>query len=237
MDGKERRRGPRRRCSHRTGEWTFSVQARAAQIHRWDLSERSDNPAANVNLEGGWNTGMRSISAERLLVQTSKSNLRVARALLPMQHLLGKFAWIRRNPSGGPAGLYRAFDPHVNTGIVAEQYFTGAAVLRGWPLEIGEAAFSAREEKSASRFDASLRIGAVQGGRQRTSLIIAPVRVSYVASERGGSGAPPIGTTTKRRVAGENKSVVSISLTHDFSQTGGSVSIDAGRKRWKTLLK
>ena len=45
------------------GEWTFSLQARAAQIHRWDLSERSDNPAATVNLEGGWNAGMRTISA------------------------------------------------------------------------------------------------------------------------------------------------------------------------------
>ena len=36
----------------------------------------------------------------------------------------------------------RAFEPNVNNAIVAEQFFTGAGVLRGWPLEIKEAAFS-----------------------------------------------------------------------------------------------
>jgi hypothetical protein len=34
-----------------SGDWTFSVQARAAQIHRWDLTERSDNPRVNANVK------------------------------------------------------------------------------------------------------------------------------------------------------------------------------------------
>src|SRR6267378_5282429 len=173
------------------GYWTFSVQARAAQIHRWDLSERSDNPAANVSLEGGWNTGMRSISAERLLVETTKSNLRGSARFAAN----ATPAWEVRLDSAGiqAADLlawYRAFDPHVNNGMVVEQYFTGAAVLRGWPLEIGEAAFSsAGGEVRIPGLASPLRIGALQGGRQRTSLNIAPVRISYVASERGESGA------------------------------------------------
>src|SRR5713226_5013206 len=116
------------------GDWTFSVQARAAQIHRWDLTERSDNPAGNVNLEGRWNAGMRNISAERLVVETAKSNLRGS-----ARYALNAVpAWEVRLDSAGiqAADLltwYRAFDPNVNNAIVAEQFFTGAITLRGWP--------------------------------------------------------------------------------------------------------
>jgi len=221
------------------GDWTFSVQARAAQIHRWDLSERSDNPAANVSLEGGWNTGMRSISAERLLVETTKSNLRGSARFAAN----ATPAWEVRLDSAGiqAADLlawYRAFDPHVNNGMVVEQYFTGAAVLRGWPLEIGEAAFSsAGGEVRIPGLASPLRIGALQGGRQRTSLNIAPVRISYVASERGESGALPTATTTKRRVATDSKSAVSIGLTHDFSKRVGSLSIDGRAETVEDVLK
>jgi len=118
------------------------VQARAGQIHRWDLSERSDNPAANVSLEGGWNTAMRSISAERLLVQTSKSNLRGSARFAAY----ATPAWEIRLDSAGiqAADLlawYRAFDPR-------EQRNCGRAILhRGggaarMATGIGEAAFS-----------------------------------------------------------------------------------------------
>src|SRR4029077_20796742 len=119
------------------------VQARAAQIHRWDLTERSDNPAANVNLEGRWNVGMRNISAARLVVETSRSNLRGSARYA----LNAAPAWeVRLDSAGIQAGdllaLYRAFDPNVNNAIVVEQFFTGAIRLRGWPLEVDEAAFS-----------------------------------------------------------------------------------------------
>src|ERR1700756_1815718 len=125
------------------GDWSFSVQARAAQIHRWDLTERADNPAANVNLEGRWNTGMRNISAERLVVETARSNLRgSARFVMDTPA-----AWEVRLDSAGVQAAdllawYRAFDPNVNEALAAEQFFTGAITVHGWPLEVDEAAFS-----------------------------------------------------------------------------------------------
>jgi AsmA family len=221
------------------GEWTFSVQARAAQIHRWDLSERPDNPTANVNLEGGWNTGMRSISVERLVLETARSNLRGS----------AQFAanatptWEVRLDSAGVQAAdllawYRAFDPNVSDEIVAEQYFTGAAVLRGWPLEIGEAAFSSTGgEVHIPGLNASLRVGPLQGGRQRTSLNIAPVRITYVVPERGESDAPQIASSTKRRVAVDNRSALSIGLTHDFSKRTGSLSIDGRTETVEDALR
>src|SRR5690242_13868947 len=117
------------------GDWSFSAQARATGIHRWDLIERSDNPAANVSLEGRWNAGMRNISAERLVVETARSNLRGSARFAAN----AAPAWEVRLDSAGVQAAdlltwYRAFDPNVNNAIVADQFFTGAITLRGWPV-------------------------------------------------------------------------------------------------------
>jgi hypothetical protein len=57
------------------GDWSYSLQARATQIHRWDLTDRRDNPGVDVDIDGHWNVITRTASAERLLLQTAKSNL------------------------------------------------------------------------------------------------------------------------------------------------------------------
>ncbi len=210
------------------GDWTFSVQARAAQIHRWDLTERSDNPAANVSLEGQWNAGTRSVSAERLVVETARSNLRGSARYA----LNAAPAWEVRVDSAGIQATdllawYRAFDPNVSNAIAAEQFFTGAITLRGWPLEVDEAAFSSLGgEVRIPGLDAPLRIGAFQGGRQRASLSVAPVRISYAAPELKDGATLTAATVAKRRSAPESKGVVEIGFTHDFSNRAGGVSID-----------
>jgi hypothetical protein len=210
------------------GEWTFSAQARFAQIHRWDLSERPDNPAANVNLEGRWNTGMRNFSAERLVVETAKSNLRGSARL----EVNASPSWEVRLDSAGVQATdllawYRAFDPNVSHAIVADEFFTGAMALRGWPLEIEEAAFSSLGgEIRLPGLTSPLRIGAFQGGRKRTNLNIGPIRVSYAAPERTEAVSLLTTATTKRRSVAEVKSAANISFTHDFSNRIGSLSFD-----------
>src|SRR5208282_5713465 len=49
--------------------WRFVLQARAEQIHRWDLTERSDNPRINVNLKGRWDLAEGEGRAEELRVE------------------------------------------------------------------------------------------------------------------------------------------------------------------------
>ena len=221
------------------GDWTFSVQARAAQIHRWDLTERSDNPAANVSLEGQWNTGMRSVSAERLVVETARSNLRGSARYA----LNAAPAWEVRLDSAGiqAADLlawYRAFDPNVNNAIAAEQFFTGAITLRGWPLEVGEAAFSSRGgELRIPGLDAPLRIGAFQGGRQRTSLDVEPVRISYAVPERREGATLTAATMAKRRIAAESKGALEIGFTHDLNKGAGDVSVDGRIENVEDVLR
>jgi hypothetical protein len=235
LDGTAKSGPPGRAVYTQPGQWSFSVQARVAQIHRWDLSERSDNPAANVNLEGRWNTGMRAISADRLVVETARSNLQgsasFAANAVP--------AWEVRLDSAGIQAVdllewCRAFEPNVNDAVVADQFFTGAGVLRGWPLEIKEAAFSsAGGEVRIPGLNAPLHIGPFQGGRQRTTLSIGPARVSYTVSER--IEAPV--TIAKRRGAVESKSAVTIGFTHDFSTRVGGWSIDGRTENVEDFLR
>ncbi|MCU1239348.1 MAG: hypothetical protein JWO71_74 [Candidatus Acidoferrum typicum] len=221
------------------GEWAFSAQARVAQIHRWDLSERSDNPAANINLEGRWSAGMRNISAERLVVETARSNLRGSARF----EVNASPAWEVRMDSAGVQAAdllawYRAFDPNVNNAIVADQFFTGEIALRGWPLEVQDAAFSSfGGEMRIPGLRAPLRIGAFQGGRQRANLNVGPIRISYSSPE--GSEALPVAvsTMTKRRSLAEAKTVASIGFTHDFSSRIGGLSIDGRTDNAQDLLK
>jgi hypothetical protein len=68
--------GPGSIAETQPGQWSFSVEARAAQIHRWDLIERSDNPRLRVAVNGHWNVGLGSVGAEEVTVEGPSSNLR-----------------------------------------------------------------------------------------------------------------------------------------------------------------
>jgi hypothetical protein len=222
------------------GDWSFSVQARAAQIHRWDLTERADNPAANVNLEGRWNTGMRNISAERLVVETARSNLRgSARFVMDTPA-----AWEVRLDSAGVQAAdllawYRAFDPNVNEALAAEQFFTGAITVHGWPLEVDEAAFSSLGgEVRVPGLNVPVRIGPIQGGRQRTSLNVSPVRISYATPERGeGATLTSSAATAKRRNAAENKGTLEIGFMHDLRSQTGRLSLEGRTESVEDVLR
>jgi hypothetical protein len=224
-----------------SGDWTFSVQARAAQIHRWDLTERSDNPAANINLEGRWNAGMRNISAEHLVVQTTKSNLQgSARFAANAASAWEVHVDSARIQAADLLAWYRAFDPNVSNAIAADQFFTGAITFRGWPLEIGDAAFSsAGGELRIPGLAAPLRIGAIQGARQRASLNVAPVHVSYVLLESPEAATPvTLATTkTKRRGAVESKGAIEVGFTHDFANRTGGLTIDGRVENVGDVLK
>jgi hypothetical protein len=216
------------RAGSEPGEWSFSAQAHVAQIHRWDLTERSDNPAVNVNFEGSWNLGTRTLSAQSFVVETPKSNLRGS-ALFKVD---SDPSWEVRLDSAGVQAAdllawYRAFDSNVNNAILADQFFTGAIALRGWPLELEEAAFSSLGgELRIPGLNAPLRIGAFQGGRQRTNLSVGPIHVSYAAPEGRDAVSLSGAAITKPRGLGEARTAATIGFTHDFGTRAGSLSIE-----------
>ncbi len=63
-------------ANSKLGDWSYTLKARATRIHRWDLTERTDNPQMNVNLLGRLNVASGRAVTDRIIVETSKSNLR-----------------------------------------------------------------------------------------------------------------------------------------------------------------
>ena len=200
------------------GDWLLSVQTRASGIHRWDLTEREDNPRVGARLNGRWNPGAGTMQADDLVIETPRSNLR---GIASLKSIAGSNFAVRVDSAGIQAAdvlaWYRAFRPGVAEGIQANQYFTGGANLTGWPLIVDEVAFSSAGGRwTVPGFAAPFEVRAVRGGTQKRKLVIEPFAVSIPAAV---SAAVAKG---KESVAASAAANVEISLLHDLNvRTGG----------------
>lgn len=215
------------------GEWTYSVQAHGRQIHRWDLTERADNPALNVNVNGHWNAEAGSLLADQFSLEGLHSNLR------------GKFRYVSESPEETELRMdsmgvqasdllawYRAFNPDVAEGITADPYFTGGMILRGWPLSIKSAALSSSGGTvKVLGFAEPVRIGPVNGGLERSNLVIGPVPVAL------GGDAHDVITPKRRRVALAMENVADLTFTQDLKTHAGNLSIEGNISKVEDFLK
>ena len=215
------------------GDWTYSIVAHARQIHRWDLTERADNPALNVNVNGHWNSQVGSLLADQFAVEGLRSNLR------------GKFRYVSENPDATELRLdsmglqasdllawYRAFHPDVAEGVAADPYFTGGMILRGWPLSIESAALSSNGGTvRVPGFAEPARIGPVNGGLERSNLVIGPVRVALSGDARD------VVAPKRRRVALAMENAADLTFTQDLKTHAGNVSIEGSISEVEDFLK
>jgi AsmA family len=221
----------------RTGDWSYVLQARASQIHRWDLTERSDNPRINVNLLGRLNVATGNALAERIVVETAKSNLRGTAS-----------ATISANPSWDvhldSAGVqaadvlawYRAFQPDVEDSISVNQYFTGAMSMRGWPLQLVDAAFSSEGgELRVPGINSVLRIGPVEGGRQHARLTVEPMHIGYGPAIKRAEATTSATSAANHR--SESRGGINLGLIHDLDKYVGALSIDGHVEKVEDVLR
>jgi hypothetical protein len=216
-----------------SGLWVFSMEARAAQIHRWDLIERSDNPRLRLGVKGRWNVASGSVHAEEVTIEGPRSNLRGG-----ANYVTGPAAAfeVHLDSSGIQAtdllAWYLAFHSGVDDGISAEQFFTGAMTLRGWPLEIDEAAFSSNGGvMKVPGLKVPVRIGPVRIGRERNQLVSEPVRVAL------GGSARDVFAPKKRRIATLMENAADVTLIQDLSTQSGSISIEGHVQKAEDVLK
>jgi len=223
------------------GDWSYELEARARQVHRWDLTERPDNPRVNVNLVGLLNIATGKAIADRIVVETAKSNFRGTASYTISTNPL----WEVHLDSAGVQATdllswYRAFRPGVDDAIVVKQYFTGAMTLRGWPLQIKNAAFSSEGgEARVPGISAPLRIGAIEGGRQRDMLTIEPVRISYGAltARAEATQLAAASGATAGRALNEGRGSMNVGFAHDFGSHVGHISIDGHVERIEDALR
>jgi len=221
-------------------QWTFALRARAEQIHRWDLTERSDNPQLGVTISGHWDVAAGSVRAEEVSIEAPLSNVRGTASFAshpdPGFELNLDSAGIQ---AADLLAWYRAFNPDVAEGISVRQFFTGAMTLRGWPLQLGEAAFSSKGGSvTVPGLNEPLRIGAVRGGSVNSKLEVEAVRISF-PGDRGLQSAPARAAVagSRQRAAGEIANSLDLGFTHDFESGAGSVSLDGRVEQVEHVLK
>jgi len=114
--------------------WRFALQARATNIHRWDLTEREDNPRVNVNVKGLCELGAQ-VCAEEVRVELPQSNLQGSAVL----QTSSRADWQVHFKSIAVQGAdllawYRAFQPNVAEEVGVNDLITGSVTASGWPL-------------------------------------------------------------------------------------------------------
>ena len=214
------------------GDWLFSVQARATGIHRWDLTEREDNPRAGARLSGRWNPGAGTVQADDFVIETPRSNLR---GVATLKSIAGSSFAVRVDSAGVQAAdlldWYRGFRPGVAEGVRANQYFTGGANFTGWPLVINEVAFSSPGGRwSVPGFAAPFEVRAIRGGTQKRKVIIEPFSVSMPAAVVNAGVADKESGTTGTVLS------VDFSLLHDLDSRNGGIRITSRAARIEDVI-
>jgi len=148
-------------------------------MHRWDLTERVDNPRLNVNVKGRWNVGAANLVAEEIAVEGPRSNLRGMFRSLAEPTVDGIALGFTGDSGIGLVGLVS----RVSSGRGGECH--GGTVFYGWddparwPLVLESAALSSSGGiVRVPGFAEPVRIGPLSGGRERGMLAIEPVRVA-----------------------------------------------------------
>ena len=224
----------------RPGEWTFSLNARAAEIHRWDLTQRSDNPKLALQSKGRWFPVDGSINLDEMIIAMPKSNLRGTASFTTVPQT--NFA-IHVDSAGIQASdslvWYRAFAPGVAEGVSLDQYFTGAATFRGWPIRLETAAFSSQGGNISlgTGGGQSIRVGAVRGGMEKNAFVIDPVILIWAEStpEKGNSANRT--DSPRGKTSSTTTTTMSFGLRYDFDSKEGSISIAGKSEKTDDVLK
>lgn len=211
-----------------SSSWRFALQARAAQIHRWDLTERSDNPGINANVKGEWDLAAGEARADELRVEMPRSNLSGSAVL----ETTGVANWHAQFKSMAVQGedllaWYRAFQPNVVEEVALKDLITGSVSAAGWPLRWEAGAIEGTAGALRAGGLSELRIDPFYGSVRNGKFNLEGLRLRFGAekppqpasekTEKGGAKARP-------NTAQEN--MVEASLTQDSVTRQGGVRLN-----------
>ena len=209
------------------GEWSFSLNARSSEIHRWDITQRPDNPKLALQAKGRWLPSDGNINVDELVLSGPKSNVRGKAGLstVPQTNF-----FVSLDSAGIQASdilaWYRAFSPGVIEGVSADQYFTGGAAFHGWPVLLDAAAFSSLGGTlTLPGQKEPLHIGSAHGGMEKSAFVIDPVQITWPKAPE--AKAEPAKKTDAGKVKAPVPTATSmtVSLRYDFDAKEGSVAI------------
>ena len=203
--------------------WKFELEARATQLHRWDLAERSDNPKVNVHLKGVWYRAKDEARAEELRVELPRSTLSGAAVLQTAnpENWKAQFKSVAMQ-AGDLLAWYRAFQPGVGEELALSDFIKGNMSVggdlsaRGWPPHWGDGALTSE--------GGTLRVPGLkesQIGPFRASFVNGVFLLDGLRLKLGADTAS--GTSTRSVTAPENSAA--FRLVHDSEGRRGSIGV------------
>jgi hypothetical protein len=222
------------------GPWQFDLQARATQIHRWDLTERNDNPRVNLNFKGKWNLVAGTGRAEEMTIELPGSRLQGSADL----RIAGPPAWSARIDRAGVQASdflawYRAFQPDVAEEVAVDDFFSGEATVHGWPLQWEETRIaSAGGSLRLPGFQTPIRIGEVRGGMRGEKFSVEPVRLTFglPAKEAAAASKTEKAATKVKTVVGPTNAA-DLRLVRDFGTGQGDLRIEGRLEEVQNVFK
>jgi AsmA-like protein len=208
------------------GAWKFALHASAAKIHRWDLTERSDNPAVSLKLKGLWDVATGEAHADTLTLELPHSHFEGMARL----KTAGMSEWnLRVEDSGIQAqdllAWYRAFQPGVAEGLDARQLFKASFALGGFPLSWEDVQISsASGELRLPGYAKPLRVGPVLGAAHNNFFELLPVQLS-LETLRKEPPAKSEKTPAKSSVAAAAADQLELRFRDDFIAGKGSLRV------------
>jgi hypothetical protein len=208
--------------------WRFALQARAAQIHRWDLTERGDNPRINVNVKGEWDLAAGEARADELRVEMPRSNLS-GRAALETTGVANWHAQFKSMAIQGEDLLawYRAFQPNVVEEVALEDLITGSMSVGGWPLRWEAGAIEGTAGTLRSADLGEVRIDPFRGSVRHGEFSLEGLRLRFGGerpTETAGDKTERV--ALKARTISTPENVVEASLGQDFVVRRGGVRLN-----------
>jgi len=208
------------------GAWKFSLHASAAKIHRWDLTERGDNPAVSLILKGLWDVAAGEARAEILTADLPYSHFEGSAKLMTA----GMSDWnLRILDSGIQAqdllAWYRAFQPDVSESLDAKQLFRASFALHGFPLSWEDVQISSPAgELRLPGYAKPLRIGPVLGAAHNNFFELLPVQLT-LEIPRKELPAKPEKNAPKSTVAAAPTDQLEFRFRDDFIAGKGSLRV------------
>lgn len=206
------------------GMWHFALQARARQIHRWDLTERDDNPRVNVEVKGLWDMPANEARAEEVRVDFPGSNLTGSAVLATSGHA----DWHARFTGIAVQGKdllawFRAFQPNVAESVAFDDEITGSVTASGWPLRFEDGTI----EGSAGSLEIAGLVAAhlapFRGTMRDGKVQVEGVRASLFAQNPEKKVQK---ITAKLRSNGASENAIEASLMEDSAFRQGSLRLD-----------
>lgn len=211
-----------------SGKWKYEVQARAMKVHRWDLTERGDNPRVNLQMKGIWDLFAGEVRTEEMTVELPHSVLRGVAQFgtnpnAPWSLHVESAAIV----AADALAWYRAFHPGVAEGLAVEQFFSGRGTLTGWPLRWADTTLESDGGLlRVPGWPEGVKIGIVHGslrGKQKEPLfVVEPVRLTLLVTPVAAGRAEKVSASKAR----EALNWAELRFQQNASLNGGLLHID-----------